>query len=58
MKVSHVRGFQVVKFIDTEEHASCQKLGVAGSRMLFNGYRTSILQNGKTSVDSGDGYTK
>lgn len=50
---SHVGGFQSSQIHrHRKEHASCQKLGVAGSReMLFNGYRTSILQNGKTSGD-------
>lgn len=50
---SHVRGFQSSQIHrHRKEYASCQKLGVAGSReMLFNGYRTSVLQNGKTSGD-------
>ena len=52
---SHVRGFQSSQIhSNRKEHGSGQKLGVAGSReILFNGYKTSIFQNGKTS---GDGY--
>lgn len=42
---SCVRGFQSSQIHrHRKEHASCQKLGVAGSReILFKGYRTSIL---------------
>ena len=54
----HSYEFRVIKIIDIESRMVVPWAGGGGNwKLLFNGYRVSVLQDGKTSGDSGDDCT-
>ena len=54
----HSYAFRVIKIIDIESRMAVPWAGGGGNwKLLLNGYRVSVLQDGKTSGDSGDDCT-
>ena len=54
----HSYEFRVIKIIDTESRMTVPWAGGGGNwKLLFNGYRASVLQDEKSSGDSGDDCT-